>query len=69
VFLHVAAKESKDVRREQDMTIALSVMAIFATIAGGGICYSYLEGWSYSDALYFSSMTTLVCIYYPVDVI
>jgi hypothetical protein len=57
----IAAKDNKDTKREQDLMIMLSVVAVFVTIVGGGFCYSLLEGWSYMDAIYFSSMTTLVC--------
>lgn len=53
-------KATKDIHREQNMKIGLSVLAIFVTIMGGGVCYAHLEAWPYMDAVYFASMTTLV---------
>lgn len=54
-------KGGKDIRREQNLKIYLSILAIILTIVGGGLCYSFLESWSFMDAIYFAAMTTLVC--------
>ena len=33
------------------------LVASFLTLATGTVCYHYIEGWSWLDALYFSTIT------------
>ena len=59
-LMNIAKKTSEDIRREENRRMTLSIGVIAIIILGGGGCYTYLEGWSFMDAIYFSSMTTLV---------